>query len=308
MRKLLAALGYILVIPTAYYAYNYYQKFSKQLQVNKNLNETIKSLEIEIKQLKNEINNYKSEIETLKGQINKLSNENYYLNLKLDSCEAEKEKYYRIVLANIASNELTKQRLEFINKSLEFNFTKYFRDELNKCINNSVFNYACFVSLLQKEGFSYKREKSDYLESVSEFVRNKGGDCDDWAFFAYSLMHFLKKRGIKGIKLYTKQKGSKFYLYEENNTIYYIPNAKELLVNLNEYPYVIAFCYQINATLGHCINAFCKESISPLDKDKFADCLAFEPQNGEYKGKLSNYKLITLLSGDFFFKEWELWK
>ena len=134
-----------------------------------------------------------------------------------------------------------------------------------------MFNYACFVSLLQKEGFSYKREKSDYLESVSEFVRNKGGDCDDWAFFAYSLMHFLKKRGI----------------------------TKIIFANgIANITYPAEICYS-NITVGHCIVALCDKELRPKEN---ASCILIEPQNGKIlKLSLKNLNISIIISDKVYY-------
>jgi len=221
-------------------------------------------------------------IKKLEEQNKKLESENYYLRLKL---------------TNLESQYSNNDRIKFLIKAQNYNFTDL---PLDKCTNNDTLNYACLVNIMQnKLGFSYKKESGDYLESVDEFIRTKGGDCEDWSLFAYSLIYYLARNGYKKITFYVKQNNSKLYLYKEGNTIYYLPNAKAYTIEIKN-PSIV--CYKINETLGHCITAICDKPLLPNQKN---NCTYFEPQNGKI---LNPKELYIIVSNDFYFREWQFWK
>ncbi len=302
--KILVFLLVILLGGVGFFAYNYYTETkrleielaSKEKQIIQ-LQKTVKEKNKTIVNLQSLLKEKENELETVRKELGKEKSLVSYLQARVEE-----------LLSSIEStNNLERRRTEFIESNLQVNFSQYFNNELSLCTNNSTFNYPCFAVLLENANFSYRKERGDYLEGVKEFIRNKGGDCEDWAFFTYSLLHYLQRNGIKEVILFNEANGSKLFLYKQNRTLYYLPNAKPIGVNLTEYSYITMICYKINETLGHCVNALCRK---PLTPGKENDCIVFEPQNGEYLGNLSDYinKLEVILSGDFFFKRWQIWK
>jgi len=292
---------------SGYYLYEYYQKYTQLKLEYSSLTAKYKKALMNISELQKMIQQLNKSIQNLTIQLEEKNNKISLLEAEANRLKAEKDKYYSMLYSFINKDKLAKIRFEFINKTLSFNFSQL--DAYSKCLNkeNDSFNYPCFVDLLHKEGFSYKRDQGDYLDNPYQFVVNRGGDCEDWSAFTYSLIYYLRANGVKKLLLFEKSPNDKFYLYKEGNTIYYIPNATKVEINLDEYRYAAMICYEVTKTSGHCINALCKSPVLPTEFNK-SDCIAFEPQNGEFLGLANRYKLMILLLGDFYFKQWQFWK
>jgi len=194
-------------------------------------------------------------------------------------------------LGYIAKEEKTKTIMVYKEVSLEnlnytpSNFSKFLESEENKvpnyllqevkdvCYKNNVLNFACAVYYLnEKENFHYILETDDKLETVREFLRNKGGDCEDYSLFYFKFLdEFYRTFGFNGITA-LKKGDSKVELYKEGNVIYYVPNATKF--EIERVKKLGILCFLLNSTLGHCL--------------LYVNDYLLEPQNGMIVGRVLN--------------------
>lgn len=173
----------------------------------------------------------------------------------------------------------------------------FIKEIKKKCVDADAINLACLPFVMEKKlDFGYIFEKEDRLYSLEEIVKNKGGDCEDYSIFTKALLNYIK--GIYPsseltLRSWKTSFGSHFTIYTEGTSYWYVDNAEEYTIgdlgDLN--PSV--FCHTVtcadDACEGHCIVGVSETKIENVtDLGNLEGTKLFEPQNGQYLGKIGS--------------------
>jgi len=152
-------------------------------------------------------------------------------------------------------------------------------------------------------------KKEDNLQSISKFIDNGGGDCEDYSLFYKTEYNYLlqdcKGEGGRNIVLESYEYSTNFadIVILDNQNYWYVNNANEKnLPEGYEYPNIICGnIYDLNSQQvnGHCLLAFTRnkiENINDLSELNLAPMV--EPQSGLYMGLINDPSSnVTLISG-----------
>ncbi len=185
---------------------------------------------------RNEVNILRGEISELEGRLEDVKN---WLN-----------KY------SCAIDEI----LQWLGINSEMN-EDMFEGEVSGCLEGRTVNYPCII-LLRKD-YKYVEENGDRLSSVEEFIRRKGGDCEDFALYAAALVKKVMENGYL-VKFFKKGKG-RFWL----SSRWYLPDAEPVTISPRSVR-VICGREEENDPFEHCIIQVCDDV-----------CIYVEPQSGE---------------------------
>lgn len=141
-----------------------------------------------------------------------------------------------------------------------------FEREVFGCVEGDYINYPCVV---WRRDYEYIPDEGDHLKSPYDFMRDGGGDCEDFSFYAAALIRTAARKGYK-IKGFVEGSG-RFFL----SSRWYIPGAKKFTVDPEEV-YVVCGPEEENSDVVHCI-------LKIFDGDAW---YYFEPQTGEFMPKL----------------------
>lgn len=162
----------------------------------------------------------------------------------------------------------------------------------DSCIEGDTLKLGCISYLMAEElDMQYKVDPTgDRLYSIAEIVEREGGDCEDYSLFFKAVLN-----SFDGLKLEAWQEGTgRYELYRDldTHTIWYYDDAHAKDMegeDLN--PYVICYYYDRfdNFWVGHCIIMVTEKEISSpedISPEELADAQFFEPQTGEYSGRM----------------------
>jgi len=302
-----------------------------------NLSEAITNLSIQLYKLNGNLKNLEEKIDILNNtityyQIN-ISTNFYHFNESLSKLYRKETRQlattfklsqllynYSSEMTNLLNNIILlraeifelKQSLSLIsawfsnttlsNKTI-YNANPLFYNLSKQCFNKTMFNFACLGYSLYESGVKYVR-KEDKLEAPTVFLK-KGGNCLDYSYFFLSYIDFLKKLGIKYIKLPYNKPGSKCIIYRNKRTYYYIDNCSYKNISLKDYDYDYVSCFLVEKPeiVGHCVVLLCRKPVESM-KDIFSkDCLIIEPQDLGfiYDYRINKNNTITLYGNRFKF-------
>ncbi len=293
MDKVLLSLFLLSLVVLAYVAFEY-------ITLDKSYNLLQENLQIKdnsLKQCRNELNTTRQALLVLNNQYNKLfynytklQAENENLTTEKTTLEAAvKERETRIKnlsqQINTVLSEITSMEEE-INESFAWfkqnsGVSQYVTKLMFKCVGDKKLNIACIPAYLKENGyFTYKSDKEDTLYSIDAMLKNKGGDCEDYALLIKAYINTFSPY-INDIIMWKACKGCKLTVYREGHTTYYLADAQKFTVAKPKHVYVV--CYTENTTplSGHCINAL-SDSLAP----NISGATLLEPQTGEYLGKV----------------------
>ena len=137
----------------------------------------------------------------------------------------------------------------WIHDNTTYFLTESFPYDVFKDRYGSVyFDYTLYVF---EKNFQYQDDFLNHLRSPAEFEGNRGGDCEDWAFYFYFLVKHMLSQGY-GIVIAQPSPGSQYMLrdgwYYEDYRPYYVdfPLVKDV--------YVV--CGDVNSydSPGHCVD------------------------------------------------------
>jgi len=161
------------------------------------------------------------------------------------------------------------------------------------CIDGDELNLGCVSYLMAEElDMEYKVDPTgDRLYSLEEIVEREGGDCEDYSLFFKAVLNRLGD----GLELEAWEEGTgRYELYQDidTHTIWYYDDANGKTIegeDLN--PYVACYYYDRSDHfwVGHCIIMLTEEEISSpgdISPETLADAQFFEPQTGEYSGRM----------------------
>jgi hypothetical protein len=151
--------------------------------------------------------------------------------------------------------------------------------------------------------------KQDKFISLSEFLQNKGGDCEDFSLLYKAEINYLLDNCTKNkITIDAFVPGSGKYFLDNSNTWYYSDAKKYTLKQGYTHPNIVCgFLKDPNksdAFGGHCVVAFSKEkitSINNLENLNLAELV--EPQTGQYLGHViyggEAFKIEYYVDGEY---------
>lgn len=289
-----------------------------------------------LEKLKKEYNDYvtltSSNIDSLNKKIIELNNEKSDLNksfikLSLDysslfvKANELESSYFNLkeevdnTLIKIEDYEKQIQSsLEWFNNNSFLNTTdskiiSKLKSNCRKITSNGCqINLGCF-NLVNSEFINYKYKDDlvtsntvDKLQSIEEFIKNKGGDCEDFSLFFKSEYNSLTEYcSDKPLVLFAwvSEKNSRFYA--NFNETWYLSNAQKKYLNKeNIYPVVVCgaiFDPNVQVINGHCVVAFAnKKIISFEDISALNSAELIEPQSGAYLGFVGDDSGVYLIS------------
>ena len=230
----------------------------------------------------------------------------YMLSLALDEKEAELEEASQ-TLAEAGEEigrirEETESMSERINQSIQWfsanadlpqslKYDRFISKVKKGCADGGTLRLACVSHLMEDElNIRYKDDPTgDRLYSIEEIVQRGGGDCEDFALFFKAALNRLSAQGYD-FEAWEEGFG-RYDIYEDGSTIWYIDSAGP--VGLGSGPNTYAACYYYDTAgaewYGHCIIMLTKGDITGPDdisNAALSDAVFFEPQNGEYLGRM----------------------
>ncbi|MFA5125507.1 MAG: hypothetical protein WC462_00710 [archaeon] len=214
--------------------------------------------------------------------------EDYELNIKksLDWFQANSmlDDSHRAVLLNLKSNCLEKSSL-----NCEINLGCFF------LVNSEFLDYTYKLD-------SVTSDSVDKLQSLNDFIKNKGGDCEDYSlFFKAEFNSLVEGCGDKRVNLFgwVEKKGSTFWA-NTSDTWYMSDATKKYFDKNNLFPLVVCgsmFDPKSSNVNGHCVIALNKIKIfSSDDVSSLESAELIEPQTGEYLGFVGQDSGIYLVS------------
>lgn len=171
------------------------------------------------------------------------------------------------------------------------------------CESGGVLNLGCAIFVMEREiPFRYKDETPDRLYSLLEMRRNEGGDCEDYSLLLKALINSFRQTGRDIEAEAWKSGDGRYVIYGDGSTIWYVNGEGKPLGNIQDFtPYVICFVtgFQGSQFEGHCLVAVGNEVGGVDDLGALGGADTFEPQTGEYLGRIgSQYHLCE--NGDEF--------
>jgi len=283
----------ILLIACGLLAYQYYALLTQ-----------IKDLKIQLASLQNKLNTTIYEKRVLESELSKYK-------VELSTLQAEVDTLRNTLKTIEMHQKLNNKVSDWLYQNFYYNFSsaRFINRVAELCIQKDKINLPCAVNVIQKEyGFHYENDTEDTLKGVDQFIRDKGGDCEDWALFTAALTnYFIREYPNKLLELYIPKEGSSFTLYIENNERHYYKNCAEYSLNISRY-YPSILCYK-EGKVGHCIVGFSKEYLTPENLYSERTYL-IESQTGQYLGTLSNFTheiYIIANPRGLFVKRWSWW-
>lgn len=272
----------------------------------------VSSLNSIIFSLNKENSDLNSALNKLNGEYNSLSSKNNaleysYSNLKdeVDSTISKINDYQIEIQSSLdwfSSNSVLGN-----HENILLNLKSSCKKETSKVCQ---INLGCF-HLVNSEFINYKYKDdlitsnvSDKLQTISEFIKNKGGDCEDFSlFFKAEYNSLIESCNGKKPTLFAwvEKKGSRFWSNFDNT--WYLENATQKYLDKNNvFPVIVCgsiFDPNTGQVNGHCVLAFAnKKIVSSEDISVLNSAELIEPQTGGYLGFVGNDSGIFLVSND----------
>lgn len=134
-----------------------------------------------------------------------------------------------------------------------------------KCIDGNTLNMPCVTIVLENRSFRYLSEGKDYIKSLDEFEKDKGGDCEDWSIFMKAIINELEEEeGIDELALVKHGTAGYFEVFEDDGVTYYYTD-EAVYVDVEN---LSVACFPVGGGYGHCALV--------------SDNVLFEPQEGSY--------------------------
>ena len=273
--------------------------------------EKISFLNNEIFKLTNSNIDLNKSLLNLTNQYNLLSSktnalEFSYSNLKVEVAEtlSKIDSYEREIQSSLEwfnSNSI----LDKANENVLLNLNSNCKKTTSKVCQ---INLGCF-HLVNSEFINYKYKDdlitsniSDKLQSISEFIKNKGGDCEDFSlFFKAEYNSLVNSCDGKKPSLFAWIEKTSSRFWANFNETWYLQNATiKYLGEDNIFPIVVCgaiFNPQTSEVNGHCVLAFAsKKIISAKDISILNSAELVEPQTGNYLGFIGADSGVFLVS------------
>lgn len=253
-----------------------------------------------------ELGKKKSEIANLTASLAAKAKVVTELESELDDAEAElKDAKSALAEAKDEIGDIREEAIELqdtINESIQWfrdnaalphllRYDRFMSKVGRGCESGGKLNLACVSFLMENElDILYRDDPGDRLYSIEEIVQRGGGDCEDFSLFFKAVLNGLDG----GLRLEAWENGAGRYdVYGEGSRVWYYEDAdgRELGRLGAMRPYAACYYYDTEGPewLGHCIIMLTGADISsPSDITDagLADAVFFEPQSGEYMGRM----------------------
>jgi len=206
---------------------------------------------LRVDQLETSISNIKSDYLSLSSEYNSLEYEYYDLQ----------DRYNRLRAVVSQYGEEINYVYDWLSKNGRLS-DKQFSEEVSGCVSYKVINYPC---VLFRRGYHYIPDPVDKAKPVSQFISDRGGDCEDYAFYAAALFRTASSNGY--LLRVAKPGLGRFFLTSR----WYYPGEVPLEINVVD---VNVMCgdTSLDSNVAHCI-------VSVLGAD--GKTYYIEPQTGE---------------------------
>ena len=241
------------------------QNYNKLETEKTNINQDYNNLAIKYSNLVNDLNTFKTQI--------KSSMEWFKTNSKIDILKDTQKHTIKVSLNDcvICNSKSCKIKLACINHK-----------------NNNVLR-------LEYSEDKIITNKKDKLQSLTSFIENRKGDCEDFSLLFSAQLRYIKNNLIEDDKkiiiepiVFTDT--TKKYFIDKDKEWYYENGVEGIEFNDYIYPYVACGeSYDPNSKqiTGHCLNIVSKNEINDFNDLENIDAIAIEPQTGQFIGKLN---------------------
>lgn len=244
-----------------------------------NLSLTLQNKTYEIEGLQRRLNESEKELEKTKNMLSKAKEEISQIRYELQGIKAEIDdsiEWFR-------SNSVLPSTLKI---------DRFVKQIERSCKKNNILKLACISYLMEDElGFSYKDDPvGDKLYSIDEIISRKGGDCEDYSLFFKATLNRLKgdrlemegwESGLEEYVVYEDVDSGRYWYYEMAKGI--------VFGSMDESNYDVACYFYDMSGVGHCAIMLTNQTIdssTDLSTANLMGAVLFEPQNGQYLGKI----------------------
>jgi len=272
----------------------FYAEKSHLESVKAELEANYSQLEEEAQALQRAYRQLAGELAMCQENASLLEDEKESLEGALEGCEEEleriKEELNQTELDYLRKEEEVRQLLQEIREVRRalYEDIQWFRanamafthlSTLQRYCGREDLNVGCLAIYLQEElGVEYAGEEGDRLKGVEETLE-EGGDCEDFTILINAYIRAMEPERL----VLWKEGIGRVDLYEKGDTLYYIPDAEEVVVPYTNH--TLGVCYFVeregNNLYGHCVSA-----ISPSAPPNIEGAVLFEPQSGQYLGRV----------------------
>jgi len=286
------------------------------LAMTVNLSKSVADLDSKIQELSNKINNrlgdiydslndIRRDIRVIRVNISDLNTSIGDLYSRISDLYNRTENLNKTLNIISSDQRVILNWLETSTREVEPYIRTLVNDpRVSQCKKGNVFDIGCFSYYLYYiYGIEHKEDlgiygKIDILVKPTTFLREKGGDCEDFAFFYYSLLKYLKENEYS-LKFPEADPSKEYILYNTGEDMYYISNAKENQIYLhNKDIYVTCWSWIIDYSKGeegHCVIAICPSGVEikhfTTIEQFLTWCYVIEPQY--YGTRYKRYKYCT---------------
>ena len=188
--------------------------------------------------------------------------------IELQEQYEEKAAAYELLVGEIENFEMDLQeKMYWYTENADFGGeTKGFLSRIDtKCIEDDVLNMPCVSYVLDERNYKYRSEGKDYIKSLDEFERDRGGDCEDWSIFVKAIINEIgEEYEIDELRVVDFNRPGYFEVYADDGITYYYSYAD---INMEIEDLQVA-CFPVGGGYGHCALV--------------SDDVIFEPQDGSY--------------------------
>jgi hypothetical protein len=284
-----------------------YQNEKKQWEMKRaELESQIKGLQAEIASQKIELSSLQYQLESTKAELENKTIAYENAQKQLDESQKQIELSTKL-LENITSQF---QRLvEEVNDTMGwFKQNSLIQENsswdarvlmdrvMEDCVDGHALNLACIDYILQRTAtIAYRTDpinkntnKADHLQSLAETFALHSGDCEDYSLLLKAIINAARMRDPNLTLVAWEEGGGIFRVYPKESLknvdeywYYEAARAKNLEKLGNKPLWVVCFPYGL---AGHC--AVAVGGSENEDLPQLNDAEIFEPQNGQYMGKV----------------------
>jgi len=191
-------------------------------------------------------------------------------------------------------------------KNYAWNVDVFEERTIKDCVDKeNELNLACIAYLLETTAVNlrYKDDmdtsnRSDYMQSVKDTLKNAGGDCEDYSIFMKATLNTIREQK-SGLSLVGFGDGKDWFIVyptvdgwtddttcQTDGCYYYSNSRKVALGSVDKSKYYVV-CFDVDESSGHCALASSEFDIrTNADIPKLYGSPVFEPQTGEYLGTI----------------------
>lgn len=275
-----------------------------------NLNKDISNINASFNQLKSEKQSLENNFEKLNEDYSILKDETNSLLIDINTYQEEIEESLEWYKTNSMLDDTTEQKR--VKRQIDDNCIEIKNNECR-------IKLGCFYLInSEKLDLEYKYdktiyEKKDKLTSINDFLKNEGGDCEDYSlFFKAEYNYALNQCKDNNIILEgwkypdSEDKETKYWLNFQK--IWYLKDVAKIEIKENIYPNIICgnlYDPILEDISGHCMVAFTKKEIKSInDLSELDGAYIIEPQDGSFQGNINRENSeVYLLDENIWYDE-----